>query len=73
MSVKSLKLNNGNLMPEIGLGTWKGDESGALVQTIKAAVDLGYRHIDCAPAYGNQREIGKALKEIQVPRKELFI
>ncbi|KAJ2688585.1 hypothetical protein GGH99_003001 [Coemansia sp. RSA 1285] len=73
MSVKNLKLNNGNLMPEIGLGTWKGDESGALVQTIKTAVDLGYRHIDCAPAYGNQREIGKALKEIQVPRKELFI
>ncbi|KAJ1802823.1 hypothetical protein LPJ75_006070, partial [Coemansia sp. RSA 2598] len=73
MSVQNIKLNNGVLMPEIGLGTWKADEEGILFQTIKKAVDLGYRHIDCAKIYGNQAEIGKALKEVTVPRKDLFI
>ncbi|KAJ2665117.1 hypothetical protein IWW48_000384 [Coemansia sp. RSA 1200] len=73
MTVKSFKLNNGTFMPEIGLGTWKGNDNGTLVQTIKTAVELGYRHIDCAPYYANQRDIGNALKEIQVPREELFI
>ncbi|KAJ1815896.1 hypothetical protein LPJ75_002212 [Coemansia sp. RSA 2598] len=73
MSVQNIKLNNGVLMPEIGLGTWKADEEGILFQTIKKAVDLGYRHIDCAKIYGNQAEIGKALKEVTMPRKDLFI
>ncbi|KAJ1880484.1 hypothetical protein LPJ57_002227 [Coemansia sp. RSA 486] len=73
MTVQNIKLNNGVLMPEIGLGTWKADEEGILYQTIKTAVDLGYRHIDCAKIYGNQTEIGRALKEVAVPRKELFI
>ncbi|KAJ2506838.1 hypothetical protein H4217_008936 [Coemansia sp. RSA 1939] len=73
MAVKSYKLNNGTFMPEVGLGTWRGNDDGALVQTVKTAVEMGYRHIDCAPYYANQRDIGKALKEVQVPREELFI
>ncbi|KAJ2660375.1 hypothetical protein IWW48_002959 [Coemansia sp. RSA 1200] len=73
MTVKSYKLNNGTFMPEVGLGTWRGNDDGALVQTVKTAIELGYRHIDCAPYYANQRDIGKALKEIQVPREDLFI
>ncbi|KAJ2394579.1 hypothetical protein GGI05_001976 [Coemansia sp. RSA 2603] len=73
MSVKTITLNNGVSMPEIGLGTWKADEEGILAKTIKKAVDLGYRHIDCAKIYGNQKEIGKALSELTVPRKDLFI
>ncbi|KAJ2719764.1 hypothetical protein GGI07_005017 [Coemansia sp. Benny D115] len=73
MSVNNVKLNNGVLMPEIGLGTWKANEEGVLRETVKKAVAMGYRHIDCAKIYGNQTEIGKALAEISVPRKELFI
>ncbi|KAJ1668181.1 hypothetical protein IW140_000652 [Coemansia sp. RSA 1813] len=73
MHVKSFKLNNGVLMPEIGLGTWKGNKTGELEKTVKTAIELGYRHIDCAKCYCNQREIGKALKNVQVPRKDLFI
>ncbi|KAJ2827405.1 hypothetical protein IWW50_001899, partial [Coemansia erecta] len=73
MLAKTIKLNNGIAMPEIGLGTWRADEAGVLAKTVKTAVDLGYRHIDCAKIYNNQREIGKALKEVNVPRKELFI
>ncbi|KAJ2330981.1 hypothetical protein GGH92_009368, partial [Coemansia sp. RSA 2673] len=73
MATTDLKLSNGVLMPAIGLGTWRADESGVLAQTIKTAVALGYRHIDCAKIYGNQREIGQALKGAGVPRSELFI
>ncbi|KAJ2664350.1 hypothetical protein IWW48_000868 [Coemansia sp. RSA 1200] len=74
MAVKRFKLNNGTYMPEIGLGTWREEENDdPLMQTIKTAVEMGYRHIDCAPIYANQRAIGKALKEVQVPREKLFI
>ncbi|KAI8324849.1 Aldo/keto reductase [Martensiomyces pterosporus] len=73
MAVHDIKLNNGVLMPQIGLGTWRADQTGVLAETIRTAVDLGYRHIDCAKIYGNQREIGQALKEVSVPRKDLFI
>ncbi|KAJ2084441.1 hypothetical protein H4R24_000071 [Coemansia sp. RSA 988] len=68
-----IKLNNGVLMPEIGLGTLKTCEKVVLAENVKAAVQMGYRHIDCAKCNGNQREIGKALKETRVPRKRLFI
>ncbi|KAJ2029414.1 hypothetical protein IWW57_001727 [Coemansia sp. S610] len=73
MTDLTIKLNNGELMPAIGLGTWRANESGLLAQTIKTAIGLGYRHIDCAKLYSNQEEIGKALKEVDVPRKDLFI
>ncbi|KAJ2235269.1 hypothetical protein GGH97_005686, partial [Coemansia sp. RSA 475] len=73
MPVKSIKLNNGVLMPEIGLGTWRADETGVLAETVKKAIAMGYRHIDCAKIYNNQREIGKALRQVDVPRNELFI
>ncbi|KAI9501785.1 hypothetical protein GGI25_006449 [Coemansia spiralis] len=73
MTGNSVKLNNGILIPEIGLGTWKADKTGIVAETIKNAVEAGYRHIDCAKIYGNQREIGQALKEVNVPRKDLFI
>ncbi|KAJ2720535.1 hypothetical protein GGI07_004539 [Coemansia sp. Benny D115] len=73
MVVNNITLNNGVLMPEVGLGTWKGNEEGELTKAIKTAVDVGYRHIDCAKFYGNQPEIGKALSELTIPRKEMFI
>ncbi|KAJ1949415.1 hypothetical protein FBU59_001154, partial [Linderina macrospora] len=71
--VHTIKLNNGVEMPEIGLGTWAAHKTGIVSDTLKTAVDLGYRHIDCATIYGNQVEIGEALKHASVPRKELFI
>ncbi|KAJ2785978.1 hypothetical protein H4R18_000193 [Coemansia javaensis] len=69
----TIKLNNDVRMPAIGLGTWRANETGVLAETVKTAIGLGYRHIDCATIYKNQREIGKALKEATVPRSELFI
>ena len=76
VAVPFLKLNNGQFMPQIGYGTWLS-KPGVVGQAIKMAIECGYRHIDCAFIYGNQKEIGTALRELfetgVVKRRELFI
>ncbi|VAH12395.1 unnamed protein product [Triticum turgidum subsp. durum] len=69
-------LNTGNRMPSVGLGTWQADP-GVVGAAVYAAVKAGYRHIDCASEYGNEKEIGLALKTLFeegiVKREDLFI
>lgn len=67
-----LTLNNGVEMPAIGLGVYQTppDETAAAVA---AALDIGYRHVDTAAAYGNEREVGEAIRSSGVPRSEIFI
>ena len=68
----NVKLNNGKYIPSIGFGTSliTGEEC---VNVIKKAIEVGYRHIDTASAYKNEVEIGRAIKESNIKREELFI
>ncbi|NKY52236.1 aldo/keto reductase [Nocardia vermiculata] len=67
-----LTLNNGVEMPAIGLGVYQTppDETAAAVA---AALDTGYRHVDTAAAYGNEREVGEAIRSSGISRSEIFI
>jgi diketogulonate reductase-like aldo/keto reductase len=72
----SITLNNGYKMPLLGLGTWKSPP-GEVEAAVRKALELGYRHIDCAYGYGNEDEVGKGLKygleELKIPREEIFV
>ena len=71
-----LELNSGRQMPIIGLGTWQS-AAGEVEASVKHALKIGYRHIDCAPLYQNEAEVGEGIKqgmeEFGIPREDLFI
>ncbi len=74
--MRAFTFDNGDTLPAIGLGTWLS-APGEVGAAVKAAIELGYRHIDCAAIYGNEAEIGAALRECfaagLVRREELWI
>ena len=59
-------------MPWVGLGVWTPEREDA-TEAIKRAVEIGYRSIDTASAYGNEEQVGRAVAESGIPRKDLFI
>lgn len=65
-------LNDGKEIPKLGLGTWRIDDN-AVEAAVQEAFKVGYRHIDTAQAYGNERGVGEAVRNSKIPRKELFI
>lgn len=74
--MKSFTLRSGNAMPGIGLGTWKSSP-GVVGEAVRAALELGYRHVDCAAAYGNEKEVGEAIRGAMdagiLERGDLFV
>ncbi|KAK3302967.1 aldo-keto reductase [Chaetomium strumarium] len=67
-------LNNGMTSPAVGVGTFQGESGNSKVKdAVKLALKLGYKHLDGACAYGNERGIGEAIKESGIPREELFV
>ena len=71
-SVPNLQLNNGVQMPAIGLGVFQSapEETTAAVEE---ALRVGYRHIDTAAAYGNEREVGEGIRRSGIPRDQIVI
>ncbi|MCC3264765.1 aldo/keto reductase [Arthrobacter gengyunqii] len=65
-------LADGRPIPKLGLGTWF-IEDGSAAQAVKDAVSLGYRNIDTAQAYGNERGVGEGIRSSGTPREELFV
>jgi 2,5-diketo-D-gluconate reductase A len=72
VSVPTLPLVNGARIPHLGLGTWPLDDDGA-EKAVATAIENGYRLIDTAENYGNERGVGRALRASGVPREELFV
>jgi 2,5-diketo-D-gluconate reductase A len=68
----TVTLLHGAQMPRLGLGTWPMDD-GAAELTVAAAIESGYRLVDTAENYGNERGVGRGLKASGVPREELFV
>lgn len=72
--MKSIELNNRIAILVPGLGTYRLGRNDAEVEhAVRSALDAGYRHIDTATLYGNEKPIGKALRESGIPREELFV
>jgi diketogulonate reductase-like aldo/keto reductase len=65
-------LNTGAKIPAIGLGTWQS-KPGEVREAVKSALQAGYRHIDTALAYGNEKEVGEGIKDSGVPREEIWV
>ncbi|GAA5196818.1 aldo/keto reductase [Arthrobacter gyeryongensis] len=68
----TVRLNDGNAIPQIGLGTWPLDDA-QVATAVVSAVELGYRHVDTAYRYGNEAGVGQGVRDCGIPREELFI
>ncbi len=66
-------LQNGVEMPWIGLGVFKAEEGDEVKRAVLDALEVGYRHIDTAAVYGNERGVGEAIRESGLPREEIFV
>ena len=66
-------LNNGLKMPMLGFGVFKVDDGQVAVDAVKAALSAGYRSIDTATIYGNEKSVGDAIKQSGVPRGDIFL
>jgi len=71
-SVNTVPLNDGTSIPQLGLGTYKLDDDNAY-RVVSAALEIGYRHIDTARIYQNERGVGRAIRESGIPRDDLYI
>lgn len=66
-------LHNGVKMPYFGLGVYKVEEGNEVIDSVKTALEVGYRAIDTAALYENEEGVGKAIKESGIPREEIFV
>uniref|UniRef100_A0A7S1KVW8 NADP-dependent oxidoreductase domain-containing protein n=1 Tax=Alexandrium catenella TaxID=2925 RepID=A0A7S1KVW8_ALECA len=69
----TVTLANGYPMPMLGFGTWQLPADGSTYRAVLAALQAGYRHIDTAQAYRNEKEVGQAIKDSGIPREEICL
>lgn len=69
----TIELANGRGIPCLGFGTWQTPDGETARRAVMAAIDAGYRHIDAAAVYGNERGVGAGISAAGVPRDELFV
>lgn len=69
---ETFTLSNGVSIPKLGFGTWMIPDGDA-ARAVRDAIDIGYRHIDTAQAYANERGVGEGMRDSGVPRAQLFI
>jgi diketogulonate reductase-like aldo/keto reductase len=69
----TIKLNNGVQMPLLGLGVYLAEEGEQAYTAVRCALEAGYRHIDTAKAYGNESSVGRAMRDSDLPREEVFV
>ena len=71
--MKTFQLNNGELIPAVGFGVFQIPNNGPTYEATLAALKAGYRHIDTAAGYMNESDVGKAIKESGIDRKDIYI
>jgi 2,5-diketo-D-gluconate reductase A len=72
MSVPNIELNDGNSIPQLGFGVFQIDPSETAL-AVTQALEVGYRHIDTAEMYGNEREVGEAIRDSGVERSDVYV
>jgi len=68
-----LTLNDGHLIPQLGLGVWQTRAGATCEAAVLAALEAGYRHIDTAAMYGNEESVGAAIRMSDIPRENIFV
>jgi 2,5-diketo-D-gluconate reductase A len=72
-NIENIKLNNGVVIPPLGLGVWQAKDGEEVEHAVETAIETGYRLIDTAAAYGNEAGVGNAIRSSNVAREELFV
>ena len=73
LSDATLLLNSGARIPRVGLGVWQTPSGATTRAAVAAALEVGYRHVDTARVYGNEADVGAAVRESGVAREEVFV
>ena len=73
MMTQAMTLNDGNKIPAIGFGVFQIPADGSTYTAVKEALEVGYRHIDTAQAYFNEKEVGQAIMDSGIPREDIFV
>src|SRR6185295_1367609 len=73
VTTAAIALNTGARIPQVGLGVWQSPRGAATRSAVATALRLGYRHVDTARIYGNEADVGAAVRASSLPREEVFV